>query len=237
MIRQQAYRIWLKLVVLHEYFDSQQCGLDLEPNAETNRMLQKAGILFKQQNSCSWILVAEDEINLEPDSELCFRLKVKQPDFYYYTDQKTRAGAGCSLTDYNREGTWKVLHVPVTEQRLSAKEPETIELSLKSKVKHVEFLVFPSGSYTADPLEIREQRGKIAFSKPESVNLPGTEKALYRFVTTKTVPLKQKTDYQFHLWELKKSGENLLSKLPDFPLVAAVSPFSPTDTITSYIYL
>ncbi|MNY28539.1 hypothetical protein D3C86_1625210 [compost metagenome] len=104
-------------------------------------------------------------------------------------------------------------------------------------VKHVEFLVFPSESYMTNPLEVREQRGKVAFDKVETVNLPGTEKTLYRFVTSKTIALKQKSDYQFHLWELKKSGENLLSKLPDFPLVAAVSPFSPKDTITSYIYL
>lgn len=237
MIRQQSYRIWLKLVVLHEYFDSQQCGLDLESNPATGRLLQKAGILFKQHNACTWILVAEDEIRLEPEDELCFHLKVKQPDFYYYTDQKASAGSGCSFSDYNRENTWKVLHIPLPNQRLGAKEPETIELSLKSIKKHVEFLVFPSESYTTDPLEIREQRGKLAFDKSETLNLPGTDKSLYRFVTSKTVPLKQKSEYQFHLWELKKSGENLLRRLPDFPLVAASSPFSPKDTITSYIYL
>lgn len=239
MIRENSYRIWLKLVIMHEYFDVQQCGLILEPNSITKRMLEKAGILFKQQNSCTWILISENEIQLESETSLCFQLKTKQADFYYYTDKTTTddSESDWSLTDYNKEGTWKLLNIPVTDERLNATNPETIEIKLKSALKHIEFLVFPSQTYVMDPLEIREQRGKVSFDKREELTLPGTEKVLYRFVSSETLPLKQKSAYQFHLWELRKSGENLLSRLPDFPLVQSLSPFSPKDTITSYIYL
>nr|WP_294860564.1 hypothetical protein [uncultured Fluviicola sp.] len=237
MNQQGAYRIWLKLVIKHEYFDAQQCGLTLEPDSITNRLLQKAGILLKQQNSCTWILVAEDEINLDPGTNLCFQLKTKQADFYYYTDQSTVDGKSWSLADHNKSGIWKLLTIPLTDKRISASDAETIEIQLNSALKHIEFLVFPNQSYSMEPLEIREQRGKVAFDKREELTLPGTEKTVFRFVSSETVPMKQQSAYQFHLWELRNSGENLLSRLPDFPLVQSLSPFSPKDTITSYIYL
>jgi len=232
-----TYRIWLKLVIKHEYFDAKQCGLILEPDSITNRLLQKAGILLKQQNSCTWILVAENEINLDSEINLCFLLKTKQADFYYYTDQSTSSDKAWSLVDYNKSGIWKLLKIPVTDDRISATDPETIEIQLNSALKHIEFLVFPNQSYSMEPLEIREQRGKVVFDKRKELTLPGTEKTVFRFVSSEALPLKQQSAYQFHLWELRNSGENLLSRLPDFPLIQSLSPFSPKDTITSYIYL
>lgn len=237
MNQQGSYRIWLKLVINHSYFDAQQCGLILEPNSITNRLLQKAGIVFKQQNSCTWILAAPNEINLDSEINLCFQLKTKQADFYYYTDQTTTDAENWSLVEYNKSGIWKLLNIALTEERLAATDSETIEIKLNSPFKHIEFLVFPSQTYSMDPLEIREQRGKVSFDNREELILPGTEKTLYRFVSSETLPLKQQSAYQFHLWELRNSGENLLSRLPDFPLVQSLSPFSPKDTITSYIYL
>jgi hypothetical protein len=237
MNQQSSYRIWLKLVIKHEYFDTQQCGVLLEPNSFTQRLLQKAGIIFKQQSSNTWLLIAEDTITLDPDITLCFQLKTKQSDFYYYTDHSTTDDSDWSLTDYNRGGTWKIWNIPVTEKRLAATDPETIEVQLSSPLKHIEFLVFPNQSYSMEPLEIREQRGKVLFKKREELTIPGTEKTVFRFVSAETLSLKLKSAYQFHLWELRKSGDNLLSRLPDFPLVQSLSPFSPKDTITSYIYL
>lgn len=237
MNQQGTYRIWLKLVIKHEYFDAQQCGLILEADSITARLLQKAGILLKQQNSCTWILVAEDVINLDSEINLSFQLKTKQADFYYYTDQSTTDAKSWSLIDYNKSGIWKLLKIPVTGNRIGATDPEMIEIQLNSALKHIEFLVFPNQSYSMEPLEIREQRGKVVFDKREELTLPGTEKIVFRFVSSETLPLKQQSTYQFHLWELRDSGENLLSRLPDFPLVQSLSPFSPKDTITSYIYL
>ena len=237
MNRQPSYRIWLKLVIKHAYFDAEQCGLILEPNSITMRQLQKAGILFKQQNACTWMLIAEESMLLDPEIRLCFQLKTKHTDFYYYTDPAASGDSDWSLEDHNKGGTWKLLHIPVTEKRIAATEPETIEIQLKSTLKRIEFLVFPNQSYTMEPLEVREQRGKVLFDKREELPIPGTEKTVIRFVSSETLSLKLKSDYQFHLWELRKSGDNLLSRLPDFPLVQSLSPFSPKDTITSYIYL
>jgi hypothetical protein len=234
---QSTYRIWLKLVVLHEYFDAEQCGLTLEPDAATKMSLHKAGLIFKQHDQRTWFLVGEEQILLEEETRLNFYFKSTQNEFYYYTDQIADSGADSSLINYNKKGIWKILSIPVSETRLKASETETIEIRLKSQLKHVEFLVFPSQSYSMGPLEIREQREKVRFKDAEELKLPGTEKVLYRFVSSETLPLKQKSDYQFHLWELRKSGENLLSRLPDFPRVNVLSPFSPKDTITSYIYL
>lgn len=234
---QSTYRIWLKIVVLHEYFDAEQCGLSLEPDNNTRLTLQKAGLIFKQHDARTWFVIGEDQISLDEESELNFHFKTRQNEFYYYTDQTADSGADWLLTNYNKNGIWKILTVPVNDQRLNASETETIEIQLKSQLKHVEFLVFPSQSYSMGPLEIREQREKVVFKDAEELKLPGTERKLYRFVSSETLLLKQKSEYQFHLWELRKSGENLLSRLPDFPQVNVLSPFSPKDTITSYIYL
>lgn len=237
MTTPNTYRIWLKLVVAHDYFDAEQCGVSLEPNHLTRILLQKAGILFKQQTSCSWVLITEKEPSLEPEDKLAFLLKAGQPEFYYYTSEATSNTADCSISDFQREGIWKILDLPLTENRLQNTETEVIDIRLGNQQKRIEFLIFPSQAYLADPLEIREQRGKISFNPLEESTLPGTDKKLFRFVSSETIPLKKKSAYQFHLWELRKSGDNLLSRLPDFPLIQSLSPFSPKDTITSYIYL
>lgn len=234
---QGTYRIWLKLIVLHEYFDAEQCGLMLEPDTATKMALHKAGLIFKQHDSRTWFLVGEDQILLDEETDLNFYFKTKQSEFYYYTDQTVASGADWLLINYNKKGIWKILTIPVNETRLQASETETIEIHLKSQLKHVEFLVFPPQSYSMGPLEIREQRKKVLFKEAEELKLPGTERVLYRFVSSETLPLKQKSEYHFNLWELRKSGENLLSRLPDFPHANVLSPFSPKDTITSYIYL
>lgn len=237
MINQNAYRIWLKFVVSHDYFDTEQCGVVLEPDGITSHLLQKAGVIFKQQTACSWVLIAENEVNLDSEDKLSFQLKANHPDFYYYTNQAASGTEDCSIIDYQKEGIWKKLMLPVTENRLNHTDMETITIQLGIPEKQIEFLVFPSQLYQMEPLEIREQRGKVAFKNREESTIPGTDQKIYRFVSAEALPLKQKSAYQFHLWELRKSGDNLLSRLPDFPLIQSLSPFSPKDTITSYIYL
>ncbi len=237
MTNQNSYRIWLKFVVSHDYFDTEQCGVILEPDGMTNHLLQKAGIIFKQQTTCSWVLIAENEVNLDPEDKLSFQLKASHPDFYYYTNQAASGTADCSIIDYQKEGIWKKIALPVSESRLNSTDMETITIQLGIPEKQIEFLVFPSQLYQMEPLEIREQRGKVAFKNREESTIPGTDQKIYRFVSAEALPLKQKSAYQFHLWELRKSGDNLLSRLPDFPLIQSLSPFSPKDTITSYIYL
>ena len=237
MTNQPSYRIWLKFVIAHDYFDTDQCGVILEPDRVTSYLLQKAGVLFKQQTTCSWVLIAEDEVNLDPEDKLSFQLKAKHPDFYYYTNQVSSDAADCFIVDYQKEGTWKKIDVPVMESRLNNAETETIHIQLGIPEKQIEFLVFPSQLYPMEPLEVREQRGKVAFKDIEESTIPGTNQKIFRFVSAEALPLKEKSAYQFHLWELRKSGDNLLSRLPDFPLIQSLSPFSPKDTITSYIYL
>ncbi|MNU51643.1 hypothetical protein D3C71_406370 [compost metagenome] len=237
MTTQNSYRIWLKLVIAHDYFDAEQCGVILEPDRITSYLLQKAGILFKQQTTCSWVLIAENDVNLDPDDKLSFQLKAKHPDFYYYTNQAASNTEDCVIIDYQKEGIWKKIALPVSEDRLNNADTETVEIQLGIPEKQIEFLVFPSPTYPMEPLEIREQRGKVVFKNAEESTIPGTNQKIFRFVSAEALPLKYKSAYQFHLWELRKSGDNLLSRLPDFPLIQSLSPFSPKDTITSYIYL
>ncbi|MDR0802967.1 hypothetical protein [Fluviicola sp.] len=237
MTSQKTYRIWLKFAISHDYFDAEQCGVILEPDHLTQNLLQKAGILFKQQSPCSWVLIAENEISLELEDSLTFLIKAARAEFYYYTDEVTTTISDCFVADFRKEGIWKILSLPASENRFLNPETEVIDIRLKNQQKHIEFLIFPSQSYLADPLEIREQRGKVLFNPLEESTLPGTDKKLFRIVSSETIPLKKKSAYQFHLWELRKSGDNLLSRLPDFPLIQSLSPFSPKDTLTSYIYL
>lgn len=237
MSTQHTYRIWLKFVISHDYFEAEQCGVVLEPDQLTRNELQKAGILFKQQSPCSWVLIVENDIRLETDEQLSFQLKAAHPDFYYYTNEAVSDMEDCLISDYQKGGIWKILSLPLSENRVQNTETETISIRLGNQQKRIEFLIFPSQSYLNDPLEIREQRGKVLFNPLEESTLPGTDKKLFRFVSSETLPLKKKSDYQFHLWELRKSGDNLLSRLPDFPLIQSLSPFSPKDTLTSYIYL
>lgn len=232
--RSETYSIRMKLEFSHAYLPSGECGVTVEPDSTTANTIRKSRAFFKQQNACSWLLLAADDFSLEPGEQLVFRLKPKSPDFFYYTSDLFTENEGCTIED-GETGSWKILRVLIDETKLET--PETISVAMSSPSRYFEFLVFPSEKGIQNALEVREENDGVKFSRPKEMAFPGTETYLWRFVTAEPLPLTRKSPYKFHLWEKRKSGDNQLARLTDVPPLKSFSPFSPKDTITSFFYL
>jgi hypothetical protein len=230
----EKYSIWIKLTFAHAYFGKAACGIIPEPDAATAAMLRKAGIVFKQLDALSWLLIAPEKMLLGPGDELVFRLKAQSPDFFYYTGEAYVESDGCSIEEGSM-GSWKTLKIVLNEETIAS--GETIAVAMSSLSRYFEYLVFPPEKNPPAKLEVREEKGAVKFKKAEELAFPGTEKYLLRFVSSEPLPLERKAPYRFHLWEVRKGGDNQLARLLDAPPVKASSPFSPKDTITSYFYL
>lgn len=231
-----TYRIWLKLLIRDAFFSGDRCGVNLLPDTATHQLLNKEGILFKQLSENSWGLIT-GSTPLDIDAEtLRFQVKNQHHEFYFYAEALQSANPQCQVEDYGKNGIWKTLVIKLTPE-IQNSTSETLVFDLTNQTKYLEYILVTNAETYSNPLQVKEERELVNFRSEERTQLPGTEKKVIRFVSTEPFPLKLSDPFRFHLWELRKSGENLLCELPGTPLVDKLSPFSPKDTITNYYYL
>jgi hypothetical protein len=231
------YNVWLTIKIAHEYYSGNRNGLTLVPTAGTLKLLAKEGILIRQPDSCTWILLRQENIDVvtlnELDTGLAFYIKDIDPGFYYVTDSGIQnSGTGWKIEDTNTTGVWKMLVVSI-DGTMPADGP-VVDITLSSAQKFLEFIVI-ARSGNRIPLLLKESKDRLAFNVSE-INFPGEEQPVYRFITQSRVPLKGAYDHNIGLWEQKENGEVLLSSTIPFPKATSVSVMSPTDTISSYFY-
>lgn len=58
----------------------------------------------------------------------------------------------------------------------------------------------------------------------------------YQFRTAEPVALNVNNSYRIKLWEIRKTGNRLLTDTLSFPRYDEISPINPEDTITTYFY-
>lgn len=228
-----TYTVWLTVAVKHPYYAGGRCGLELEPDPETASILSKSGVLFRKQTPSEWILIRPEGATIEAGISLVFLLRNTSPGFYFFTGDKATVSGNCACETVGKNGTWKQLTIPVTEQRLEA--PEKLTIELETRAKFLEFIVVPRRRKEEPVLELREDRNRILFQPVKQVEFPSEERPVYRFVTTEPIALEEAQPYRIQLWEKRKSGENPLGMIP-LPKVSSISLFSKQDTITSYFY-
>ncbi len=233
-----SYKAWITIKVSHDYFLNGGNGITILPTRDTHKLLVRAGVIIKQSDSGTWMLLKEkggsedmEERLTEHPLEFCFMNT--DAGFYYYTDNNVADGAPVwELKDMGTNGIWKVLVITADKPMLA--ETVTITIAISSIEKFIEFLVIPKSGIRPELL-LREDNGKLEFSRTE-VNLPGEPLPVYRFVTTKPVALREAYNYSIKLWEVKENGESLLSGGLSFPKAASVSAISSLNTISSYFY-
>ncbi|MHA3787036.1 hypothetical protein ACX0HA_02405 [Flavobacterium hauense] len=233
-----TYTAWITIKITHDYFIKDRNCITIVPTRETHKALTRAGIIIKQTDSCTWLLLKEESLNeiIEEDliGAMDFCLMNTDAGFYYYTDNNVAEGKPVwELAAVGKNGIWKTLTVNIDRTLLQQKET-TVNIVISSPKKFMEFLIIAK-SGNRPPLTMREDNGKLVF-KHSDVDFPGEPQPVYRFVTDKPVALKEVYNYSIQLWEIKESGESLLSNNIPFPKTTAASMINSQNTISSYFY-
>ena len=232
-----SYSVCNTVTIVHEYFNTDKCHLDLVPSAGSAQQLKKAGMIFRKQNRCTWIMLkldgAPSGTSLSDSKPLQFDLRNHTAEFYYYSQPTWEApvGMGCKLEYIGRNGVWAALTMPTVFSEAGA----TLTIPINSKQKFWEFILLPKSGIATEDLQIRDDKNLLHFEKGEWVKFPGEKQPVLRFVSTEAVTLRDSYPYRIRLWENKTNGENMLCSLTS-PKPSAMSTITPENTITSYCY-
>lgn len=232
-----TYTAWITIKINHDFFVNGRNCMTIVPTRDTHKLLTRAGIIIKQSDSSTWLLLKQEGLNeiMEENliGQLEFCLMNTDPGFYYYTDDAVADGKPVwELAAVGKNGIWKTLTINVDKALLAQKT--VIDIAISSPEKFLEFLVIAK-SGNRPPLALREDNDKLVFNQSE-VDFPGEPLPVYRFITSKPIALKEAYNYRIQLWEVKDNGESLLSSGVPFPKTAAISMINSKNTISSYFY-
>jgi len=231
------YEIWVTIEIGHEYYANNSVPLLATPDIETRLLFAKYNIIFRKQQTNQWVLLKPSDDAFTDKEELVFRfeLQISSEEFYYSTEEYTmKPDSLFILKETHKPNVWKVMEIPY---RTDMNEQDRhISLQLASKRKYLEYLFIPKYTLAKDlHLKLTEERGRIEFESPEVITL-FEETNVIRFISRKLVPLKRTNDYKIRLWEIRPTGEKLLSEYIPSPRVEDISVIQPQDTITTYYY-
>lgn len=241
MSRIERYKDWIQIKIDHEYYDTGNIPLDTCPSREIAIFFNKSGILFRQYMNNQWnILIPEGEtpekqlrLWLEDNIIMNFELKPSTPEFLYISSLVEINNKYYSVKNSVSRGGWKQLEIPLTE--IILKQSISIDISVNSLKKHLEFILIPKYNSINIQLQLTEEKGKLQFSKERRVSFLNNIEA-YQFKTTEPVVLRNGNPYKIKLWEIRKTGNRLLSDIVPLPMCNEASIFDPYDTVTTYFY-
>jgi len=242
MAQHVSYSAWMKISLSHSYFETNRCYLELNPTIETSLMLQKAEILFRKQDECTWLLLQpiggdsqrRTRLFFEEQQALVFDLKPLSTDFYFYTQSEVKVSKNSSCMYIGRNGVFAQLEIAVSEEKLLNKQ--SIDVAFESKVKFWEFILIPKFNLQLSHVILLENKNELSFKCLDKVNLPGESRLAWRYVSEECVQLKERYNLQIGLWELHDKGRRLLCGHIPYPQVNSISIFSPDKMVTKYFY-
>lgn len=240
------YKVWITITITHGFYHSENCGVVLKETERSALLIKKAGLLFRRQSPVKWVLLKNetekgmtnhtDLILKEGNFTLDFNLIPDTAVFYYFTDLKKQSveGDGWVLQTSKNGYTDKInLRIAVTPGL--SDNTKDIRINIPNRNAFWEFILIPKHSQVAEPPVLRENTGKLNFSAPEKIRLPGEVEA-YRCVTETQVPMKKVYDSRISLWIKREKGEMLLSNRIPLPQPDSVSVINPQEMITTYFY-
>jgi len=242
MTQNTSYGVWMTISLSHSYFESDRCNLELKPTIETTLILQKAEILFRKQDNCTWLLlqpIGEDSkrrtrLFFEEQQVLLFDLKPLSTDFYFYTQSEVKVSENCSCRYIGRNGVFTQLVIDVSEENLLNRQ--SVDIVFESKMKYWEFILIPKFNLQLSHVILIENKNGLSFKCLDKVNFPGESQLAWRYVSEECVQLKEKYNLQIGLWEVHDKGRRLLSGHIPYPLANSISVFSPDKMVTNYFY-
>ncbi|MBP1638845.1 MAG: hypothetical protein H6Q17_428 [Bacteroidetes bacterium] len=242
MTQNISYSIWMTIAISHSFFDVGRCNLGLEPTSETALILQRSGILFRKQDTHTWILlqpVGEEALSrtglfFEEHQVLLFNMKPLSTDFYFYTQSEIKTIGDCSCMHIGRNGIFAQLAIPVSKDSLSSRQH--MDIICESKMRFWEFILIPKFNTQLSNILLNENKNRLVFTCLEKVTLPGEQQPVWRFVSEQELQLKEKYHFRICLWDVQDTGRRLLCSHIPYPQPGSVSIFSPDNMITNYFY-
>lgn len=242
MVHHVSYNVWMKITLSHSYFETNRCYLELKPTIETFLILQKAEILFRKQDECTWLLlqpIGEDSqrrtrLFFEEQQVLLFDLKPLSTDFYFYTQSEVKVSKNCSCRYIRRNGIFTQLEIAVSEENLFNRQ--SVDVAFESKMKFWEFILIPKFNLQLSHVILIENKNRLSFKYFDKVNLPGEPQLAWRYISEECVQLKERYNFQIGLWEVHDKGRRLLSSHIPYPQANSISVFNPNKMVTNYFY-
>ena len=239
------YKNWINIRVKHAYFgQKRKCGVELIPTPETSLLLKKADVLWRKQDSITWILIKSnpeknevDRVSLllaEEECKLEFHIKPLVNTFDYFTHIEKQEG-DCWMLIRNEKSLMDKYFLQIFTNKQLIKETIKIQLYLQSKEAVWEFILIPKFTDRNAIIELQESNRKLSFTVPERFNQPGEDFA-YKCKTEETIAMKELYDYQISLKEKKINGERILNSNITFPKPETASVSMGKYILTSYIY-
>lgn len=228
----ERYRISHKLHVQHPFFEDAPCPLVVEPRPETAVAFRQHRLAWKRHGTNTWALVAPvaDPWRSGEVGDLTFDVKPTSDLFYHVTPSSGASllgSEGASLTPVGKEGVWSLLSFGFHP----GNGEEALTLAFDEAARFWEYLVFPGALRDARLLQVREDAGKLTFTREGEVQF-GDGRTAVRFVSTTPVPLHHRYTYRIKLWE-EEEGAPLLLRHLDSPAADSRSIYGP-EMITNY---
>lgn len=233
MSSSEKYNIWFSVAIEHEYYGTQHCPVQLQASPDSAFIFRRYNILCRKVDKNKWIFLS---LPFSPDDEdiacLHFDLLPQNNIIYYVTGTLSVRSEekNCEIKKSPEINKWMEVTVPFKETM------EDIIISFGSKSKYWEFLIINRSQKDGVELKIEEKQRRVAFNDAEIVENPAFGKA-YQIKTTDMLKMKEIYDYAFRLFEVKNTGERLISGHLPAPSPMEASILSPDDTITTYFYI
>lgn len=218
----ERYQIWCDITITHDYYPPQKVPIELSPDRDTKVYLLRNKILFKKIEPNHWGLLKQMKENSEINPYgLSFHIKARNSDFHHVT---------LLPFDARNPALFQSFHIPDEKENKGQ-----IRWHIPATEKYFEYICIPQ-YYTGDSvLRLRENKNLFEIEGPDKVHLPDAGE-VFRFVSKKQIPLRQIYPYKVQLWEIRDSGERLISDRIPCPQPSSRSLFYPNDTITTYYY-
>ncbi len=220
----------------HEYYGSVPVPLVLEPSADTRILLRKQGVLFRQTAWGRWVLLRPTHLNLaDENGAYRFIVRPTDEDWWYVTLNEDGAvqSSNFLMEKSAVPGAWRELLLPLKAQD-DEKNAEVV-ISLSSLKKLWEFILIPKFTPEATQLMLTERAVGLTFSAVEKVQLFKNFEA-YRATSTQPMTLLKNAPHRIQLWEVRDSGDRLLSNAVPVPRCTEASVLDAKNAITTYFY-
>lgn len=235
MSNMEHYAVWYEIKISHDYYPDNFVPLELLPTNETRIYMLRNNILLRKNREGYWsLLKPAGEKPEEKEAGLSFEIRITSPDFYYVTGRDVRATeTSYTLSDPQYPSAWKIF----TIQPLETEEEVLRQINWKIPTveMYFEYICIPKYSQVDLHLKMIDDKNEFQIKGPEKVDLAG-DKEVLRFVTKDPIPLRNTYKYKMQLWEVRDSGERLMSDNIPCPNPSERSIYSPNDTITTYYY-
>lgn len=237
MGRSECYKKWVTITILHEYYVRTSCPVNLEPLEEIKSIFKKHNILLIQQKVTQWCLFFENKLDLNDlllnKYKFIFGLYPQSEKFHYLSLKSTSINDAFSLHDAPMSNAWR--NVELNLQYIISNNLQKIDIQIASPEKYYEYICIPKYYNSDVKLKLKEEQNRIEFNEEKFQPITDIQDAI-RFVSKEKIKLSDGNNLKMQLWEVRNSGERLISNFIPNPQPDELSLSNPQDTITTYFY-